>query len=64
MLRGSDERSGALFSDVDLEARVRRDHPPRPIRGLVNEALAEMAGELQPLYSGLGRPSIAPEKLL
>jgi len=28
-MRGLDERSGSLFSYVDLEARVRRDHPLR-----------------------------------
>lgn len=28
-MRGSDERTGSLFSYVDLEARVRRDHLPR-----------------------------------
>jgi hypothetical protein len=27
-MRGSDEQSGSLFSYVDLEARVRGDHPP------------------------------------
>lgn len=63
-MRGSDERSGALFSYVDLEARVRNDHPLRVIRRLVNEALAALEGEFAALYSGLGRPSIAPEKLL
>nr|MBA3517199.1 IS5/IS1182 family transposase [Hyphomicrobiales bacterium] len=35
-MRGSDQRSGALFSYVDLEARVRPDHPLRPIRAIVN----------------------------
>ena len=38
-MRGGDERSGALFSYVDLEARVGRDHPLRMIRSVVNEAL-------------------------
>ncbi|OKO81957.1 transposase, partial [Bradyrhizobium sp. NAS80.1] len=33
-MRGSDERSGSLFSYVDLEARVRVDHPLRVIRDL------------------------------
>lgn len=28
-MRGGDERSGELFSYVDLEARVRKDHPLR-----------------------------------
>lgn len=63
-MRGSDERTGALFSYVDLESRVRKDHPLRTIRRLVNEALLALEGEFSSLYSGLGRPSIAPEKLL
>ena len=63
-MRGSDESTGALFSYVDLEARVRKDHPLRTIRRLVNAALSALAGEFSALYSGLGRPSIAPEKLL
>ncbi len=63
-MRGGDERSGALFSYVDLEARVRADHPLRAIRAIVNEALAAMEGEFSALYSPIGRPSIPPEKLL
>jgi transposase len=63
-MRGTDERTGSLFSYVDLEARVAAGHPLRAIRSLGNEALSAMAGDLSALYSGLGRPSIAPEKLL
>jgi transposase len=63
-LRGTDERTGALFSYVDLEARVRKDHPLRVIRTVVNEALVTMEREIASLYSGTGRPSIAPERLL
>ena len=63
-MRGSDDRSGELFSYVDLEARVRADHPLRVIRTIVNEALSTMEREFTPLYSPIGRPSIAPEKLL
>ncbi len=63
-MRGLDERTGSLFSYVDIEARVRTDHPLRTIRGIVNEALTAMEGDLAALYSGIGRPSIAPQKLL
>lgn len=63
-MRGADERSGALFSYVDLEARVPKEHPLRAIRTIVNQALADMTAEFEAMYSGLGRPSIAPEKLL
>ena len=63
-MRGGDERSGSLFSYVDLEGRVGKDHPLRIIRGVVNEALVALSGEFSALYSRSGRPSIPPEKLL
>lgn len=63
-MRGTDERTGELFSYVDLEARVRADHPLRVIRQIVNEALGALAADFTELYSTTGRPSIAPEKLL
>ncbi|MGE5158186.1 MAG: IS5 family transposase, partial [Gemmatimonas sp.] len=63
-MRGGDERSGALFSYVDMEARVPQSHPLRVIRDLANEALAALAGEFSALYASTGRPSIPPEKLL
>jgi transposase len=63
-VRGVDDRSGALFSYVDLEARVRRDHPLRAIRAIVNEALAALERDFAVLYSPIGRPSIPPEQLL
>ena len=63
-MRGGDERSGSLFSYVDLEARVGKNHPLRAIRAIVNEALSALAAEFSALYSPIGRPSIPPEKLL
>ncbi len=64
-MRGSDGRSGSLFSYVDLEARVRRDHPLRPIREIANAALTDLSGDFAALYPPrLGRPSVPPERLL
>ena len=63
-MRGVDDRSGALFSYVDIEARVPKSHPLRIIRELANEALSALAGDFSSLYASTGRPSIAPEKLL
>ena len=63
-MRGSDDRSGELFSYVDLEKRVRSDHPLRTIRSLTDAALQALSGDFAALYSGTGRPSIPPEKLL
>jgi transposase len=63
-MRGVDQRTGELFSYVDLEVRVRTDHPLRPIRAIVNEALSALEQEFAPLYARIGRPSIPPEMLL
>jgi transposase len=63
-VRGGDDRTGELFSYVHLEARVRRDHPLRAIRAVVNEALALLERDFAALYSPIGRPSTPPEKLL
>jgi len=63
-MRGVDDRSGALFSYIDLEARIPKEHPLRAIRTIVNQALADMNAEFEAMYSRFGRPSIAPEKLL
>jgi transposase len=63
-MRGGDGRSGELFSYVDLEARVRADHPLRSIRSIVNEALSALSADFAALYAPIGRRSIPPEKLL
>jgi transposase len=44
--------------------RVPAEHPLRPIRKIVDEILEEMSPKFQKLYSDVGRPSIAPERLL
>ena len=49
-MRGGDNRTGKLFSYVDLEARVRRDHPLRAIRTIVIEALEALEREFVGLY--------------
>jgi transposase len=43
---------------------VRSDHPLRAIWELTDSALAALSGDFAALYSGQGRPSIAPEMLL
>src|SRR3954468_3494047 len=63
-MRGSDDRSGSLFSYVDLEKRIRPDHPLRTIRRLVDDALASLDRTFADLYAAFGRPSIPPERLL
>jgi transposase len=63
-MRGGDVRTEALFSYLSCEARVPVDHPLRPIRTLVDQALGVLSPAFDQLYAQIGRPSIAPEKLL
>lgn len=64
-MRGREERSGSLFSYVDLEGRVRADHPLRRIREIADAALDDLSADFEALYvRRQGRPSIPPERLL
>ncbi len=63
-MRGEDLKQNAMFSYVAPEQRVPADHPLRPIREMVDTILKEMSPQFERLYSKLGRPSIAPERLL
>ena len=63
-MRGPDEQNGGMFSYVVPEARVRPDHPLRPIRRMTDEVFAALSPRFTKMYSDIGRPSIAPEQLL
>jgi len=63
-MRGDDKQQLGIFSYVSAEQRVPQDHPLRVIRTLVDEALVGLSAHLDTLYAKLGRPSIAPEKLI
>ena len=64
-MRGDDQQlQTGMFSYVALEDRIPADHPLRGVRKLVDAVLAEMSKDFEGLYSQVGRPSIAPERLL
>ena len=42
---------GSLFSYIDLERRIRADHPLRAICSIANASLQSRSGEFQKLYS-------------
>ena len=64
MMCGTDEKSGSLFSYVDLEDRIPAQHPLRKIRRVVNDTLASLDAEFEALHVDFGRPSIEPERLI
>jgi len=63
-MRGDDNLQEGIFSYISPEKRVPADHPLRPIRKMADEILKEMSPQFAKLYSNVGRPSIAPERLL
>lgn len=63
-MRGKRERQGGMFYVIDLEERVRADHPLRPIKRMVDAELAHMGHLFNKAYSDKGRPSVPPETLL
>jgi len=63
-MRGHDDQAAHLFSYVSPEQRVPADHPLRAVRQMTDRGLATLSGKFTRMYSTIGRPSIAPEKLL
>jgi len=63
-MRGQDKQQGGIFSYRTAEERIAPDHPLRPMRRMVDEALKGLSPRFARMYSKNGRPSIAPEKLL
>src|SRR5215467_1180272 len=63
-MRGPDQQQNHIFSYISPEQRVRKEHPLRAIRAMVDEVLKELSPEFQKMYSKVGRPSIPPEQLL
>jgi transposase len=63
-MRGSDYQQSGMFSYISAERRVPEDHPLRAIRTMVDVALRNMGAQFDAMYGQVGRPSIAPEKLL
>jgi hypothetical protein len=51
-------------SYIPLEQRVPVDHPLRALRAMIDEVLRELSPQFSQLYAKVGRPSIAPERLL
>src|ERR1700751_2824899 len=63
-MRGADCEQSSMFSYISAERRVPKDHPLRVIRTMTDEALKELDQRFEGMYAAMGRPSIAPERLL
>jgi transposase len=63
-MRGREEEQAQVMLGITPDTLVPQDHPIRRIRAITDRALKEMSPVLGTMYSGVGRPSIAPERLL
>jgi transposase len=63
-MRGIDTQQSAMFSYLSPEERVPANHPLRSVRKITDRLLIELSDLFDQMYSTMGRPSIAPEKLL
>jgi len=63
-MRGSDTQQSAMFSYLSPEQRVPAGHPLRRVREITDRLLVDLSDLFDQMYSTMGRPSIAPEKLL
>ena len=60
-MRGDDQQQH-MFSYLSPEKRVRKDHPLRAIRAMVDEILTQLSLQFDTIYARVGRPSIAPAR--
>src|SRR5258708_14301194 len=63
-MRGDDLQQAGMFSYLSPEQRVPQNHPLRAIRKIADAVFVELSPQFDKMYARLGRPSIAPEKLL
>ena len=63
-MRGDDLQQAGMYSYLSPEQRVPQDDPLRAIRKLSDAVFVQLSPQFDKLYARLGRPSIAPEKLL
>ena len=63
-MKGTPERQSAIYHTFNVEDLIESGHPLRPIKRMVDRALAEMSRAFRAAYSDVGRPGIPPETLL
>ena len=63
-MRGRRNDQPQMFFTIDVEARIRRDHPLRALKRAIDEILHELGPRFEAAYSRTGRPSVPPERLL
>ena len=63
-MRGQVDAQSGLFSYFSVEERIAADHSLRGMKAQVDAVLGAMSPQFDAMYATVGRPSIAPERLL
>jgi transposase len=63
-MRGQDTKQSSMLALMSPESVVPSKHPLRRVKALADAALAQLSPTFDAMYSGIGRPSIPPERLL
>ena len=63
-MRGSGDPQEVMLAHMDIEGRVLKDHPLRTIKTVADGASKRLSPEFDRMYSGVGRASVQPERLL
>src|ERR1700687_5914476 len=63
-MRGDDQQQNHMFSYLSPEARVRKDHPLRVIRTMVDAVLRALSPQFDRMYARVGAPALASETLV
>lgn len=63
-MRGRKDAQPQLFYSINIEARIRADHPLRPLKQKIDQILASLDERFAAAYSQTGRPSVPPERVL
>jgi transposase len=63
-MRGRTDEQQVLFHVFNVEQRIGADHPLREVKRRVDAILQTMSPVFGQAYSGTGRPSVPPERLL
>jgi len=63
-MRGDSSKQLPMYFAINVEAELPSNHPLRAIKRRANAILAAMNRDFEAAYSRIGRPGIAPERLL
>lgn len=63
-MRGLQDKQTSMWAVISIEDRIPGSHPLRRIKEIADHRLTELSRVFKRMYSQVGRPSIAPERVL